>query len=52
MTRLQELQDELKEVEKQIDLMIAWTPRSIALKDLREERLELKDKIKYLQEYN
>jgi ppGpp synthetase/RelA/SpoT-type nucleotidyltranferase len=37
--RLEELKNELKEVEKQIKL-------------LREDRLELKDKIEYLKEYS
>lgn len=37
-TQLDDLKDELKEVNKQIDLMVAYTPKSIALKGLRDER--------------
>lgn len=37
-TQLDDLKDELKEVNKQIDLMVAYTPRSIALRGLRDER--------------
>lgn len=48
-TQLQDLKQELRDVEKQIDLMIAWTPRSIALKGLREKRYKLIDTINNIQ---
>jgi len=37
-TQLDDLKDELKEVNKQIDLMVAYSTSTIALTGLRDER--------------
>lgn len=44
-TQLDDLKNELREVEKQIDLYVAWAPKSIVLEGLRDERYKLIDTI-------
>ena len=49
MTQLDDLKKELRQIEKQIDLMVAWCPRSIALNDLRERRYRIIDTLNNIQ---
>lgn len=44
-TQLDDLKKQLKQIDQQIDLLVAWTPKSIALRNLREERYKLIDTI-------
>ena len=48
-TQLEDLKQELRDVEKQIHLTMAWTPHSIVLQGLIEKRYKLIDTINNIQ---